>query len=41
MPRQHRLILGEHELDFLDQLDREGDELEDALPDDGPEEEGE
>ena len=41
MPRQHRLILGEHEIDFLDQLDGEGDELEDAPPDDGPEEQGE
>jgi len=36
-----RLILGEHEPDFLDQLDGEGDELEDALTDDEPEEEGE
>ena len=41
MPRSHRLILGEHEPDFLDQLDGEGDELEDVLPDDAPREEGE
>jgi hypothetical protein len=36
MPRSHRLILGEHEPDFLDQL-----EGEDELPDDEPDEEGE
>ena len=39
--RPHRLILGEHEPDFLDQLDGEGDELEDVQPDDAPQEEGE
>ena len=41
MPRPDRLILGEHEPDFLDQLDGEGDELEDVLSDDEPKEEGE
>ena len=39
MPRPHMLILGEHEADFLDQLDGEGDELGDELPDDEWEEE--
>ena len=38
MPRSHRLILGEHEPDFLDQLDGDG---EDELPGDEPEEESE
>jgi hypothetical protein len=38
MRSPQRLIFGEHESDFLDQLDGDG---EDELPADGPEEEGE